>query len=379
MINLSYYKNLLTATSLFFAAAFHAQFKLSDEKATPETVKLYDNLSKAQQKGYFIGHQDDPAYGVYWKYQEGRSDVKDIVGDYPAVYGWELGDLELGKEVNLDGVPFEKMKQYIREGYERGGIITISWHTNNPITGKNAWDSSNTSIKSILPGGKDHETFIGYLDKVAVFLSDLKGKNGEDIPVIWRPFHEHTGSWFWWGAKSASNEEYKELFRFSADYLRIKKGLHHLILSYNTSTEFSTSEGLLSRYPGDEYVDMVSFDAYQRGPVENGKKFASQLDSWISVMNTAARQHSKISAIGEIGYNQIPDRQWFSNILLPVLNKHKFSYVLFWRNAGFKPENNEVEYYLPFRGHSSEKDFIKFYQDKKTLFQKEASKLKLYK
>jgi mannan endo-1,4-beta-mannosidase len=176
----------------------NAQFRLSDEKATQETQNLYQNLAKAQKKGYFIGHQDDLAYGVYWKYQQGRSDVKEVVKDHPAVYGWELGDLELGKAENLDGVPFGKMKEFIKEGYRRGGIITISWHSNNPITGGNAWDFSNTSIKSILKGGDKHSVFLSYLDKVADFLADLKDDKGTPIPILWRPFHEHTGTWFWW-------------------------------------------------------------------------------------------------------------------------------------------------------------------------------------
>ena len=357
----------------------NAQYQLSDAKATTETINLYQNLAKTQQKGYFVGHQDNLAYGVYWKYQDGRNDVKEVVKDSPAIYGWELGDLELGKTENLDGVPFEKMKQYIRDAYQRGGIITISWHSNNPITGGNAWGFSNKSIKSIFPGGENHQTYVDYLDKIADFLADLKGENGEAIPIIWRPFHEHTGTWFWWGVNSASDDEYKELFKFSADYMRMNKGLHNLILGYNTSVEYSTVEEFLKRYPGDEYVDMVSFDAYQRGGIEGGENFTKQLDQLIRVMNEAANQRNKISAIGELGYNQIPDSQWFTKVLKPVFDKHQFSYVLFWRNAGFKPNNNEVEYYLPFKGHPSEKDFIKFYKDKKTLFEKEAQKLNLYK
>jgi len=368
--------SLAFLSALYFA---NAQFRLSDEKATQETQNLYQNLAKAQRKGYFIGHQDDWAYGVYWKYQQGRSDVKEVVKDHPAVYGWELGDLELGKTENLDGVPFGKMKEFIKEGYRRGGIITISWHSNNPITGGNAWDFSSTSIKSILEGGDKHSVFVSYLDKVADFLADLKDDNGTPIPILWRPFHEHTGTWFWWGVKSASDEEYKELYRFSLDYLKNEKKLHHLISVYNTSVEYSTPEEFLKRYPGDSYIDMMSFDAYQRGSVDEGKKFAEKLDVLISAMNQAAEKHNKISAIGEIGYNQIPDSEWFTKILKPVFDKHTFSYVLFWRNAGFKPGNNEVEYYLPFKGHPSEKDFLKFYKDKKTLFEKEAGKMNLYK
>ena len=64
-----------------------------------------------------FGHQDALAYGVNWKYVEGRSDVKDVVGDYPAVYGWELGNLEHNLPYNLDSVPFDKMKSFIQKVY----------------------------------------------------------------------------------------------------------------------------------------------------------------------------------------------------------------------------------------------------------------------
>ena len=67
----------------------------------------------------------------------GRSDIRDITGEYPAVYGFDLGRIELGWKVNLDSVPFDKTRQYIQEAYERGGIITLSWHLNNPLTGGN--------------------------------------------------------------------------------------------------------------------------------------------------------------------------------------------------------------------------------------------------
>ena len=93
-----------------------------------------------------FGHQDDLAYGVGWKYEEGRSDIKDVTGDYPAVYGWELGHLEIDKPVNLDSVPFKKMQQLIKKGYERGGVITISWHLNNPLTGKSAWNPATGTV-----------------------------------------------------------------------------------------------------------------------------------------------------------------------------------------------------------------------------------------
>ena len=99
---------------------------LVDSLATPETVALFRNLKTFAQSRVLFGHQDDLAYGVGWQVEDGRSDVKSVCGDYPAVYGWDIGDI--GQTANLDGVNFENMKGWIREAYSRGGVNTISMH-----------------------------------------------------------------------------------------------------------------------------------------------------------------------------------------------------------------------------------------------------------
>ena len=215
-------KNLLIFSSILALSAACSSVKINqpaDADATTETVNLYNNMEKVIQRGYMIGHQDDLAYGVNWKYESGRSDVKDVTGDYPAVYGWELGHLEIGADHNLDSVPFDKMKSFIGEGYRRGGIITISWHGTNPMTGESAWAPQPGTVTSILPGGEKNALFNDQLDKIADFLLSLKGDKGELIPILFRPFHEHTGGWFWWGTMTP-DEEYKALFRYTVDYLK---------------------------------------------------------------------------------------------------------------------------------------------------------------
>ena len=94
------------------AGMLKAQSNLpADKNADPKTIALYHNLQKLRQKGIMFGHQDDLCpYGVGWQYENGRSDVKDVTGDYPAVYGWELGEIEIDQPQNLDGVPFDLMK-----------------------------------------------------------------------------------------------------------------------------------------------------------------------------------------------------------------------------------------------------------------------------
>jgi hypothetical protein len=362
---------------LLFSCDKEKKASLADDKASRETENLYKNLKKVINRGFMVGHQDDLAYGVNWKYEIGRSDIKDVTGDYPAVYGWELGHLEIGSERNLDSVPFDKMKDFIYEGYKRGGVITISWHGNNPKTGKTAWDPDSGTVTSILPGGENNAVFNQQLDKIAGFMLSLKGDRGEPIPVLFRPFHEHTGGWFWWGTWTP-DEEYKALFRYTVDYMKNKKNVHNLLYVYNTGSEFSSSEEYLKRYPGDDVVDLLSFDTYQYGDAAADSSYTSGLDLRLGIIEKLAAEKNKIALLGETGYNQIPFSEWWTKRLLPGIGNHKISYVLLWRNAGYKAKENQIEYYVPYEGQPSAPDFIKFFNLPQTLFQRDISYGEMY-
>ena len=125
----------LALTSVFITACASTS-KMEKSKITP-AQQLEQNLIKWQKKGYLIGHQDDPMYGTTWKYEYGKSDTKAVCGDYPALMGFDLGKIELGSEENLDGVPFNRMREEIANQYSRGGVVTLSWHPYNPVTGDN--------------------------------------------------------------------------------------------------------------------------------------------------------------------------------------------------------------------------------------------------
>jgi hypothetical protein len=319
----------------------------SDKNATKETVNLYNNLNRLRQKGFLFGHQDALAYGVKWKYIEGKSDVKDVTGEYPALYGWDLSHLELDEKVNIDTVPFNNMKRYIQQGYKRGGAITISWHGTNPLTSKSAWDNTAGTVAAILPGGAKHELFKTQLDKIADFFLSLKGKNGELIPIIYRPFHELTGDWFWWGEKACTTDEFKAIFRFEVHYLRDVKKVHNLLYVYNTGSNFDSATAFLERYPGDDVIDLVSFDAYAFGdPLKS--TFANEVSTHLSIIEQVAQTKNKIPVLGEAGYNKIPQADWWTNVLLKSLNGHNPAYVLIWRNAGYKSSDKSIEYYAPY-------------------------------
>ncbi|HLP38125.1 glycoside hydrolase family 26 protein [Lacibacter sp.] len=351
----------------------------ADKNATKETVNLYNNLQKLASKGFMFGHQDDLAYGVNWKYEQGRSDVKEAAGDFPAVYGWELGGLELDHPKNLDAVPFETMQQFIQQGYDRGGIITISWHAYSPLGNKkSAWDTTHGTVATILPGAVNHELYKSWLDKVAIFLHSLRGKKGEAIPVLFRPFHELTGSWFWWGQRQCTAEEFKALWKFTFQYMRNEKKLNNLLWVYNTSGDFKTAEEFMERYPGDDMVDMLSFDTYQYGDNSQSNSFAEKTNHLLSIVQSIADKKHKLTALAETGYEAIPQTNWWTDVLLKAVGDNKISYVLVWRNHGYNEGMKKMHYYAPYKGQTSAADFQKFYQHEKTLFEKDAAREKLY-
>ena len=372
------YRSVLTIICIYllsFMGIANAQ-SLSDKLATKETISLYKNLHKLSTQFTLFGHQDDLAYGVNWKYIEGKSDIKDMVNDYPAVYGWDIARIELDSINNIDGVPFAKMRKYIQEGYKRGGVITLSWHFDNPLSGGSAWDTTKNAVAAILPGGEKHELFKSWLDKAANFMYTLKGNNGEQIPILFRPFHELTGNWFWWGKNTCNPEELIKAWQFTVNYLRNEKKLHNLIYVYNTN-DFANGKEFLERYPGDDMVDIVSFDMYQ---FENQDKntFINAVKKSLSILTKIAREKKKLVAFAETGYEAIPEPKWWTETLWPAIKDYPLAYVLVWRNAGYMPSMKKMHYYAPFKGQLSEPDFIKFYQNKKILFEKTLSKKKLY-
>lgn len=370
-------KNILV---IFILSIVFVSFKSKDEakvpldkNATKETVSLYRQLFKGMKKGIMVGHQDDLAYGHSWYGENGRSDVKDMTGDYPALIGFELGHIELGAAYNLDSVYFTDMKKYTVDTHKRGGILTFSWHGDNIVTGNSTWDcSQDTIVKSILPGGSYHSKYIVWLDRLADFFLDLKDSQNVHIPVVFRMYHEHTGDWFWWGSKQCTPDEYKQLWQMTVHYLRDKRNVHNLLYAYSSSNTESI-EHYLERYPGDGYVDILGFDHYLKGIKEENKEiYKIDFERNIQIVTEMAAKSGKLPIIGETGMEGIPDTTYFTQIVYPIIDKYQVAWILFWRNAWEK--DKPYHHYLPYSGHQSESDFRKFVLMPKMLMNKEINK-----
>ncbi len=313
-------------------------------------------LKDISGKAVLFGHQDDLAYGIGWEYEEGESDVLRVTGDYPALFGWELGGLELGHSANLDNVPFEKIKDYAVWVFEKGGLNTFSWHPYSVLDeSKNAWYSDEVVVKHILPGGSHFEAFKCYLDCLVSFFNSLQTSSGYSVPFIFRPWHEMDGAWFWWGAHNTKPDELKELFRFTIDYLH-ENGVNNFLAAYSPDRNFNNIQEYLSWYPGDDYVDILGVDNYY--DLQHGEEGLKKAIQKFELVAKYAKQKEKIVAFTETGLDQIKDDKWYSESLGTLLNANKWtrsiSYVMVWRN------HDLTHFYVPHIDHQAATDFQAF-------------------
>lgn len=353
----------------------------ADSGRTQRTESLLQNLKALGDSAvYMFGHHDDTMYGIGWQNNDAgdsavhqRSDVESVCGDFPALLSFDLGHLELGHDKNLDGVPFDRMRKEIVAHDECGGMTTLSWHLDNPLSGGSSWvadslkEVESGTVAAILEGGVKHERFLSWLDRVADFLNSLVTPEGVRIPVIFRPWHEHTGSWFWWGQAHCTAEQYKALWQMTVSRLK-EKGVVNALYAYSPGSEpDGNPEKYLERYPGDDVIDLMGLDCYCFAPDADTMRvaaYAAQLDKNLGMACRIAREHGKAVALTETGYEGIKTTDWWTHTLAPVLARHPISYVLVWRNAHDKPGH----FFAPYPGHPSAADFVQFYNDSKTLF-----------
>lgn len=338
-----------------------------DKNATSETVALFYNLKKLAKTKFAIGQQD-AFNGFYNNGSSAQSDIKKTTGYDPALLG---SDFMFITDKNNNGQADNWFYQQeiiitddVKEAYAKGIINTFSWHIREPNKEESFYatdmttEQKATAFKSILPGGANNAWYKTKLDKVASVLSNLKGSKGELIPIIFRPFHEFDGSWFWWGADFCSAEDYKAVYQFTVEYLRDTKGVHNILYAFSPDNSYSTSTNYLSRYPGDAYVDILGMDNY--GDLNNqGQIGAEKANAKLKMLSDLATTKVKIAAMTETGYRVTttiaPVTNWFSTYLYSTLtaNSIQISYVMFWNN-------NLDGYYVPTPTATNAADFKNF-------------------
>lgn len=338
-------------------AQANRKLKLSmvDPKATPETKALYANLYLIQQHSVMFGHHDFPSYGVGWKGDPGRSDVKDICGDHPAVYSLDMNNIN------------EQKIENIKEVYRHGGVSMLVWHQNNPLTegpGKRypegtAWDNTKCVDQILTEGSEMNVKYKKRLDGVADALKAMVDDNGKPIPVIFRPLHEHTQKWNWWGSQATDDGEFQAFWQFIVRYLRDEKGIHNVIYAISPQMDevYKDPKGrILFRWPGDQWVDFIGIDCYHG-------KWTSAFASNVKALSEIAHEKHKPVGVTETGLENNHTADYWTQSCLPPIKGNWCSMVVAWRNE------KTSHAYGPYPSDISATDFQQFYEDTYTVFQ----------
>lgn len=233
---------------------------LSNKNASSATKSLYSYICKNYGNAIISGQQESTWMGSA-DYE--MDYIYDASGKYPAMRGLDY--------MNDD---FDGVNKRAKEWYEKGGIVTICWHCGSEFS--KGYDESKADEldwdKALTPGTAEYEALIKNMDRGAEALKELKDAG---VPVLWRPFHEFDGAWFWWGKGGAEN--FKKLWQIMYDRYTNYWELDNLIwvLGFTSSVPESW-------YPGDEYVDIVGADTY----VENDASLVGMYNKVVDVVGT---------------------------------------------------------------------------------------------
>lgn len=236
---------LLIMTVILFSACTHSTegAVLSNPSASEEAKALYSYIASLNGEFVLSGQQEStwmgsPDYETDYIYEK--------TGRTPVIKGFDY--------MNDD---FDGVNKRAAEWHRKGGIVTICWHCGSDFSGE--WKDSRFSVvadweKMLTEGTAEYEKMLEGMDKAAKALKELRDMN---IPVLWRPFHEFDGNWFWWSTGGADN--FKKMWQIMYDRYTDFWQLDNLIWVLGFSDQGKQSK---KWYVGDEYCDIIGADTY---------------------------------------------------------------------------------------------------------------------
>ena len=344
-----------------------------DLSAIGKPANTADLLHKlANTPNILFGHQHGLDVSISAPNSAGfHSDVFALTGRYPAVIGLDAKEwpVDHTKTPQENGTA---LAERFKDIDSVGGIATLSAHWHNPVTGGEFYDTTPVALSRILPGGDLHGKYAVYLDTIVEIAKASVRADGTKIPIIFRPLHENTGDWFWWGKQNFSAEEYKTLWQYSVDYLR-GKGADNLVYSFAPNGHFGGDAArYLETYPGDNHVDILGYDVYLGGFSQDRGQWVKDTVQDLAMLTRLAESRGKIAAYAEFGLNGDyviqksgnPYLTFYTDLLNAIKadpDASKIAYMLTWANFG--GPQNAFQAYTPWPGHEMADNFKAFAEE----------------
>jgi mannan endo-1,4-beta-mannosidase len=266
--------------------------------ASPEVRKVMSFLASESGKHILSGQQD-----MTWRDSTSMIErVRAMTGKYPAIQGFDFLNY-VGAMAGSSGL---SQTEEAIAWWKRGGLVAFCWHWR--VGKAKEFYANRTDFRVNLdPQSAEYASMIADIDVIA---SELKKLEAAGVPVLWRPLHEASGAWFWWGASGAT--AYKGLWNLVYDRLVKRHKLSNLIWVWNGQGE--------EWYPGDGTVDVIGWDLYG-----GDRQYYAWKDTWLRAQGCVKGTQAKIVALSENGVIPDPD--------LLVAEKVPWSWFMTWNDG----------------------------------------------
>ncbi|MCW5910608.1 MAG: T9SS type A sorting domain-containing protein [Cyclobacteriaceae bacterium] len=367
------YLRSVTLCGLFFSTLVQAQI---DPDVTEKTKILYNNLKVIQNSNYFLFGQE---FFNSFKYSSGSAhgdkeyaDAYAVTGAYPVVLGSDF-HYYIDKSATERGYHTEA----VRWAYQKGLIVTFDWHISARNTTSYSCNGAPVNLAKNIANQNnttgDLTWFYNELDKVIDIINNDLVFDGEKIPIIFRPFHEMNGNWFWWGAACSgfTPAEYKKLYQLTADY--IKERTTSILFCWSPNSPVNSTI-INNYYPGDAYVDILGLDMYEIT--------ADPFRQYMGAIVDYAQSHNKVAVLSESGYRNDTEngdaaaRYWNDTVLPAIMNdpsgkSQKIAWALTWINSSWSHP------YVPHAASTAaaKQSFINFKSSDRVMFSDEVENM----
>ena len=323
-----------------------APASFTDKNLNQQTKDLYSRLLDVTQKGIAFGQQQPFGTGNNFPVEnELPQDFFEVTGDYPAIAGFDLELIGLQPEGKFLDNFINQFAEKVIEAHKNGSIITFTWHFVNPNRNR----EFNGVVENLLEGGRFRALFLERLNRAARLFHKLVDANGKSIPVLFRPWHEMNGDFFFWGTGFRTTSQYIQLWKDTVTILSENHNVHNLLYVYAPNFVGNRAE-YLRNYPGDAFVDLLGIDVYDF----RNRSFLTTAIRNLQIVEEIATEKNMLFALTETGLTNVVEYTWWTESLYKVIRSSSVSYAMIWRN------DMTTFFHAPFLGHPSEVNFKEF-------------------
>ena len=230
-----------------------------DPDVTPGTRRLLAEMDALSGQATLMG-QHNYLYDV----SRWSDRVLDLTGEFPALFGQDFGFSGGEDKDSTLGRP--TMLAEVERQYKRGAVIALCWHAvrptdDEPVTFHDSVQGHLTDAQwteLLTPGSPLNLRWQAQTDVTAAGLQQLQQRG---VAVLFRPFHEMIGNWFWWGGRPGPQGS-AQLYRMLYDSFVRVHGLHNLVWVWNVNAPSAVADSIADYDPGQRYADLYTIDVY---------------------------------------------------------------------------------------------------------------------